>query len=446
MNQVTNVVILRSGHHGGLGIVRSLGRLGVPVYSVDAAYWEPAFSSRYCRGRFVLNAAKGPPDESIGRLLEIGHKIGGRPILIPTTDQGAIWVAERAVALQEIYCFPRQDASLVRLLCDKGRMQDLAHRCGVPTARAVIPRLKKDVEQFLETAVFPVMVKATDADRLRRRAGGTKFVIQTPRELLDLYDKAEDREEPNLLIQEFIPGEDWMFDGYFDKNSQCLFGVTGKKIRRFPVDTGVTSLGICLRNETVEKTTTQFMKAIGYHGILDIGYRYDRRDGQYKVLDVNPRIGCTFRLFTATNGMDVARALYLDMTGQPVAPAQAAEGRKWIVEDFDLFSALRSMRHRTLKLNDWVRTLRGIQEAACFALDDPLPFLLMGVADCCQLYGWIRCQIVARKPAPSKEVDSLSGLAIRCPTSRLNPSTSCKKKPVCVAGPSPEAIANASQD
>jgi hypothetical protein len=35
--------------------------------------------------------------------------------------------------------------------------------------------------------------------------------------------------------------------------------------------------------------------------------------------------------------MDVARALYLDMTGQPVAPAQTVEGRKWIVEDFDLF-------------------------------------------------------------------------------------------------------------
>ena len=105
-------------------------------------------------------------------------------------------------------------------------------------------------------------------------------------------------------------------------NSQCLSGVTGKKIRRFPVNTGVTSLGVCLHNETVlQDDRTRFMQAIGYHGILDIGYRYDRRDGQYKVLDVNPRIGCTFRLFAATDGMDVARALYLDMTGQPVAPA-----------------------------------------------------------------------------------------------------------------------------
>ena len=48
-------------------------------------------------------------------------------------------------------------------------------------------------------------------------------MIQTPRELLELYARAEDREAPNLLIQEFIPGEDWMFDGYFDGiRNACL--------------------------------------------------------------------------------------------------------------------------------------------------------------------------------------------------------------------------------
>ena len=116
INHSTPVVILRSGHHGGLGIARSLGRLGVPVYTVDEARWEPAFSSRYCRGRFVLNIDNGSPDRSVGALLEIGRKLGGRPILVPTTDQGAIWVGQHAAALREGFSFPRQDAALVRLL------------------------------------------------------------------------------------------------------------------------------------------------------------------------------------------------------------------------------------------------------------------------------------------------------------------------------------------
>jgi predicted ATP-grasp superfamily ATP-dependent carboligase len=400
-----------------LGIVRSLGRLGVPVYTVDAARWEPAFSSRYCRGRFILNGGSGPPAEVLARMLEIGQKIGGRPILIPTTDEGVIWVAEQAAALQEAYRFPFQDASLVRMLCDKSQMQDLARRSGVPTAQSVVPQSRQDVEQFIETAVFPVVVKATDAVRLRRRTGGTKFVIQTPCELLALYDKAKDR-EPNLLLQEFIPGEDWMFDGYFDRNSECMFGLTGKKLRKFPVNTGVTSLGVCLRNETVAKATAHFMKSISYHGILDIGYRYDQRDGQYKVLDVNPRIGCTFRLFTATNEMDVARALYRDMTGLPIAPAQPAEGRKWIVEDFDLCSAFQSWRANTLKLKDWVKSFRGVQEAACFAWDDPLPFLMMGVADCCELYQWIRARKHSRRPVLSKQIACVSNPVSHGPGSR----------------------------
>jgi D-aspartate ligase len=416
MNHTTPVVILRSGHHGGLGIVRSLGRLGVPVYSVDAASWEPAFLSRYCRGRFVLDTDGQPPEQSIAGLLAIARKVGGRPILIPTTDHGATWVAEHAAELGQAYCFPRQELSLVRALCDKGTMQDLARQSGVPTARALVPRSSKDIEQFLETAVFPVMVKATDSDRLRRHTGGTKFVIQNPRELAALYARAEDGQGPNLLIQEYIPGEDWMFDGYFDGNSECLFGLTGKKIRRFPVHTGVTSLGICLPNETVIETTAAFMKAIGYHGILDIGYRYDRRDGQYKVLDVNPRIGCTFRLFTGANGMDVARALYLDLTGQAVAASAAAEGRKWVVEDFDLFSALRSWKEGALSVKEWARSFHGVQEAACFAWDDPLPFLAMGFADCCELYRWIRCQMGTRKPAPTSSTETPSSEIVRCRT------------------------------
>src|SRR5258708_36767309 len=94
MNHATPAVILRSGHHGGLGILRSLGRLGVPVYSVDADWWEPAFSSRYCRGRFLLDTENLPAEESITPLLGIGPRVGGRPIPLPPTTPVATWAAE----------------------------------------------------------------------------------------------------------------------------------------------------------------------------------------------------------------------------------------------------------------------------------------------------------------------------------------------------------------
>jgi predicted ATP-grasp superfamily ATP-dependent carboligase len=390
------VVILGSGHHGGLAIARSLGRLGVPVYAADSDWWETAFSSRYCRGRFFVNPSSDGTDAPLHRLLEIGRKLGGRPLLIPMTDQGALWVAEHAEVLCEAFRFTRLDPNLVRTLCDKSRMQRLADRCGVPVARSILPHCRESLERFASESPFPLMVKATDADRLRQRTGGTKFLVHNRSELIALYEKAWDGRSPNFLVQEFIPGEDWMFDGYFDDESQCVFGITGKKIRRFPAKTGVTSLGVCLRNDVVHAVTRKFMSAIGYRGILDIGYRYDWRDGKYKVMDVNPRIGSSFRLFAALCGMDVARVLYLHLTGRPVPPYQPVEGRKWITEDFDLFSSARSLWDGDLSPKEWAASFKGILELACFALDDPLPVLPMALADGCEFWKWLRRRGAAR--------------------------------------------------
>ena len=395
------VVVLRSGHHGGLGIVRSLGRLGVPVYCVDSDWWEAAFASRYCRGRFLLDVESEPVETALTHLRTIARKVGGRPILMPTTDRTCIWVAENDRELRQDFGLPLQDAALVHTLCDKARMQQLAAQNGVATARSIAPRSNEEIAGFLEGAEFPLMVKETGGGRLRSRAGASKLIVETRPELLALCARAADFENPNLIIQEFIPGDDWMFDGYFDAHSDCLFGMTGKKIRRFPVRTGVTSLGICLPNEAVFHTTTRFMRAIGYRGILDIGYRRDSRDGSYKVLDANPRIGCTFRLFAAP-GLDVARALYLDLTGQPVPSASPAMGRKWLVEDFDFVSALRLWKEGSLSPKDWLRSFSGVEEAACFAMDDPLPFLIMGLTDCCELLHWSRGKATVRRQ--SREV------------------------------------------
>ncbi|MEA2612387.1 MAG: D-aspartate ligase, partial [Chloroflexota bacterium] len=87
------------------------------------------------------------------------------------------------------------------------------------------------------------------------------------------------------------------------------------------------------------------------------------------------RIGATFRLFVARNGMDVARALYLDLTGQPVPVAEPVDGRKWLVELGDFDSFLRYRRDGKLTTRQWIASMAGVQESAFFARDDPKPFL-----------------------------------------------------------------------
>lgn len=206
------------------------------------------------------------------------------------------------------------------------------------------------------------------------------FIAKNKTELFDFFHKYEDAQNPNFMLQEYIPGGDdciWFYNGYFDSNSECLFSTVGKKLRQSPIHTGVASLGICLKNDAVDQLTRRFMKSIGYKGIVDIGYRYDARDGQYKVLDVNPRIGASFRLLVADNGLDCPRAAYLNLTGQKVPSSQMVEGRKWFIEDRDLVSSFRYWREKSLSFREWFISFRGVQESAWFAWDDPAPFVMM---------------------------------------------------------------------
>jgi predicted ATP-grasp superfamily ATP-dependent carboligase len=339
----------------------------------------PALASRYCRGSFIWDAHAAPPEQTVEYLLEVGRKLGRRSILIPTsTDDMAIFVAEHAAALREWYIFPNQSPALARAVASKKEMFHLAKKVGIPTAETLFPQSREDVLQFLKSATFPIMLKGIDGMRLHQKTGKKMVIVHDEHELLRNYELMEDPQQPNLMLQEYIPGGDdtiWMFNGYFNASSDCLVGFTGKKLRQVPIHVGSTSLGICLANEAVDKVTRQFMKAIGYQGTLDIGYRYDARDGLYKVLDVNPRVGGTFRLFLGQNGIDVIRALYLDLTGQPVPASAPREGRKWMVEDSDLGSSYRYHREGQLTIGEWLRSYRGLEEGAFFASDDLRPFL-----------------------------------------------------------------------
>jgi predicted ATP-grasp superfamily ATP-dependent carboligase len=198
--------------------------------------------------------------------------------------------------------------------------------------------------------------------------------------LLEQYDRMEFPGTPNVMLQEYIPGGPdsiWMFNGYFNADSDYLIGITGRKLRQHPPYTGITTLGVCVTNEAINETTRKFFKALGYQGIVDMGYRYDARDGRYKLLDVNPRLGATFRLFVAPNGMDVVRAMYLDLTGQPVPLSSATNGRKWLLESLDFVSSAVYFYDRRLTLSAWARSFGGVAETAWFAQDDPLPFGVM---------------------------------------------------------------------
>ena len=367
-------------HYGGLGAIRSLGRVGIPVYALHEGRLAPPAASRYLSGSLVWES-NGDPDVLLKSLAALAERLGGPAVLVPTDDAAAVFIAERGGELAGHFLFPRLPAGLPRSLASKRELYQLCSRLGVASPRAVFPSSRVEVEAFLEEAVFPVVVKGAEPWLLPVGAGvRSTTIVATPERLLDLYRRVEGHHATGLMFQEYIPreaGQDWFVHGYCDDASTCLVSCTGRKLRSYPAHAGPTSLGSWELNPELQRQAEALFRAISYRGIMDLDYRLDLRDGHYKLLDFNPRLGAQFRLFEDDMGIDVVRAMHLDLTGRAVPAGRPVPGRRFVVENHDPLAGLAYWRGGDLNLAGWGRSLAGVREAAWFASDDLRPFLTM---------------------------------------------------------------------
>jgi predicted ATP-grasp superfamily ATP-dependent carboligase len=367
-------------HHGGVGAIRTLGRAGVPVYAVTEDRFTPAALSRHLTGRFV---ARTTGLESASELLDvfsaIGKELDQPTIALPTDDEAAVFLAEHADDLAAWFILPEVPPELPRQMASKQGLHELCEALDVPVPRAVFPTTRAEVEALADELAFPVVAKNVEPyGRLDHPVVEFSTVIWTREHLLALVETWPD--PLVVMLQEYIPrehAEDWIYHAYLNRTADVAVGFTGVKYRSWPPRAGVTSYARIVGNPALAELSADLCKRIGFRGIVDLDWRYDRRDQQYKLLDFNPRVGAQFRLFETTAGIDVVRAMHLDLTGRPVPTAPQVTGRGFSVEILD--APARVAAHVLEPGPVAVPHAPGRIEPGWFARDDVLPFVMAAV-------------------------------------------------------------------
>jgi predicted ATP-grasp superfamily ATP-dependent carboligase len=377
METTSPVVVIFRGGYGAVAIARTLGRLGVPLYLVaQEGHSTPVWSSRFWAERKRWDFSR-PEEDSVSFLREMGGALQKRhralPILLTLADWVAVFMERNRDALNEQFVFPQAKEPVLRKLANKWEMHRLAIEHGIPTPATACPASLADVETFLENSSVPIVMKPADPFLPQQPEKG---IFASREELMEAVGRQGAEGPLNVVLQEYIPGDAdsvWMCNGYFGVRPEHTVTFTGQKLRQIS-PTGIASLAICLPNEKVAGQTRRLMEAVGYKGCVGIGHRYDKRDGQYKLLDVNARVSGIFRLFAGTNDMDVVRICYLDLTGQRAPATELQPGRKWMLEA-DVLAAFRAVLGGRLTFREWARSVRGVRELHWWAKDDPAPFL-----------------------------------------------------------------------
>ena len=208
-------------HHGGLGVIRSLGRIGVPVYGVHEGLWAPAASSRYLAGRFFWQPSPEDTDRVPG-LRRLAEHIGQPSVLLTTDDAGAIFLAEHGRDLRDRFLFPDPPEDLPRRLAGKYSLHELCRELGVPSPRTLMPASLTAAREFASAAGYPLMAKLTTPWAAGSALRSTS-VLASQEDLDHAYSTCA-RSGAGLMLQQFIsggPGHDWFFHGYCDATSIC---------------------------------------------------------------------------------------------------------------------------------------------------------------------------------------------------------------------------------
>lgn len=178
-------------HQSSLGVIRSLGRLGVPAYIVQRRRFMAAGTSRYLAGQFLWDTPGDDIDALLDGLAAIAKTIGRPTVLIPTDDLTAILVAEHSEAMPPSFIFARPQPWVPRMVANKLTLHHLCRRLGIACPEIALPSSREEFRAIAERASFPVIAKAAEPWLLPRGIKSTTIVWQR-RELLDLYGKLSD--------------------------------------------------------------------------------------------------------------------------------------------------------------------------------------------------------------------------------------------------------------
>ena len=369
--RIPAVVVGGTDNCGGLGVVRSLGRAGVPVIVVDSARTAPALYSRYAHSVLM-------PELSgyafVQNLLALQARLQSRPVLFLTSDEAALAVSEYRAELQGAYRLRLPEHDRLAALMKKNDFQRLALERGFPTPRSVRIRSFNELPS-LSTLNFPAVVKPSvktedyvaNAFERGYPVASVKQAEAVVRRILPVL--------PDLIVQEWIEGPDSAiyFCLIYRGADGAVSSFTGRKLSIWPPHVGTTASCTSAPEAHAElhRLTEDFFAAVSFVGMGSMEYKRDTRTGCFYMIEPTvSRVDWQEEVATL-NGVNLPLAAYLHETGG-VVPAAAPPTRPVIWRD--------GARHwKATRSGDAAMPAGAKIQDAYWRLTDPLPAMLHGV-------------------------------------------------------------------
>jgi D-aspartate ligase len=366
--------LIVGGAHVSIGIARSLGRRGIPVWLL-ANHPIPTYS-RYVQRSFPWPGADHK--DGVASIIDVAKQYDLKDwVLISTGDQDMRMIAQNHALLSSYFRVATADWDTVQWMYDKRLTYRRAGSLGISCPQDFRPRDLNEVQQL--SCRFPVILKPAYRKGVDEFTQAKAWKADNRDMLLSLYQRAAALVGSDaIIIQEWIPGagESQFSCAGLWQHGEPIASIVARRTRQHPIDFGRSSTFVeAIEQSQVEQLACKFLKSLNYTGVAEVEFKHDRRDGQYKLLDVNGRFW-TWNGLGSLAGVDFPYLAWQQAIGQAISPARARTGVAWMHGSRDIVAACQEMKRGNLTVGGYLASFGKPLAFANFAFDDPLPAIL----------------------------------------------------------------------
>jgi predicted ATP-grasp superfamily ATP-dependent carboligase len=362
------------GDHPSLAIARSLGRIGIPIFVLEDQYSIAAYS-RYA-DRVIRVKDVRDHQKTVDSVLEVGHHFGLQGwVLFPTRDENVAAFSLHRERLGRFFRLTTPAWSTVQWAWNKNNTYALAEELDVPCPKTWTV---SDVDElrFFDSRL-PLAIKPAVKENFFYATGAKAWRANTPQELRKLFaDALRQVNVEEVMIQEIVPGngqQQFSFCAFF-KDGKAHSILMARRLRQYPREFGRAATYVeSVDVPKLQELSERFLRAIDFYGLVEIEFKWDSRDGEYKLLDVNARAWGFHGLGQAA-GIDFPLIVFADQLGMDVGPGKAEPGIGWLRVLSDIPVAASDMLQGYLEPSGYLDSIRNTRAESVFCLEDPLPW------------------------------------------------------------------------
>lgn len=233
-------------------------------------------------------------------------------ILISCSDGYSSLLVNNKEKLKDYYLFNYVDKYMQEKLENKIDFYEICEKYGLDYPDTVITNDNTDesIKKIESELSYPIALKANDSiEFYNTHFEGKKkaYKIRNNEELVKTLNQIYNAGYTGKMIsQDFIPGDSsdmYVLNAYVNTSSQVKMMSLGKCLldEVLPLNIGNYNALVTMGDDNIYKQYKKFLEEISYTGFANFDLKYDKRDGKYKVFEINIRQGRSSFYMNAAN-------------------------------------------------------------------------------------------------------------------------------------------------